>query len=189
MERSKSQFMSKLNGFTIFDDRIVPRAKEILIKPEKDLEKLMYLFGPFKKENINKLRKEAKVANKIAKKYDLIQIAGELGAGPEQAQIIGGADLISWLSGFKIPMILSLTKPETLKSYLEIISEWNMRQIEIYLEVTKVDLIVINCEAGMSRSAGVGAALSKILNGNDTDFFRYFHPNMYIYSKLIAIKS
>ena len=51
-----------------------------------------------------------------------------------------------------------------------------------------VDLIVINCEAGVSRSAGVGAAISKVLNGDDKDFFRYFCPNIFIYRKVINIK-
>lgn len=51
-----------------------------------------------------------------------------------------------------------------------------------------IDLIVINCEAGISRSAGVGAALSKVLNNDDTDFFRYFRPNMFIYRKVLSIK-
>ena len=51
-----------------------------------------------------------------------------------------------------------------------------------------VDLIVINCEAGISRSSAVGAALSKVLNNDDNEFFRYFYPNMYIYNKVISIK-
>jgi len=52
----------------------------------------------------------------------------------------------------------------------------------------KVDLIVINCEAGISRSSAVGAALSNVINGNDKDFFRYFYPNMYIYRKVLTNK-
>lgn len=45
----------------------------------------------------------------------------------------------------------------------------------------KVDLIVVNCVAGVSRSMGAAAAISKILNGNDTQFFKEGCPNMRIY--------
>ena len=49
--------------------------------------------------------------------------------------------------------------------------------------------IVVHCEAGISRSAGVAAALAKILNGNDDFFFDYFHnryvPNMTCYRRIL----
>lgn len=35
-----------------------------------------------------------------------------------------------------------------------------------------VDNVVVNCEAGMSRSAGVAAALSKIFNGDDSQIIK-----------------
>lgn len=53
----------------------------------------------------------------------------------------------------------------------------------------EVDLIVINCEAGISRSSAVAAAISKILNGNDDDFFKYFIPNRLVYRKMMEVKS
>jgi predicted protein tyrosine phosphatase len=37
--------------------------------------------------------------------------------------------------------------------------------------------IVCQCEAGVSRSAGVAAGLSKWLNDNDDPFYSYFVPN------------
>ncbi len=39
-------------------------------------------------------------------------------------------------------MVPSLTKPEIIKEYARIIHEWNMRQIEVYLDVTEADLVV-----------------------------------------------
>ena len=52
-----------------------------------------------------------------------------------------------------------------------------------------VSNIVVHCEAGISRSAGVAAAISKILNGNDDYFFDYFHnrfvPNMTCYKRIL----
>ena len=52
----------------------------------------------------------------------------------------------------------------------------------------KMDLIVVHCETGSTISPAVGSALSKVLNGNDEDFFSYFTPNTYIYNKVLAIK-
>lgn len=52
-----------------------------------------------------------------------------------------------------------------------------------------INLIIVNCEAGISRSSAVAAAISKILNGNDDDFFKYFLPNRLVYRKMIEVKS
>ena len=45
--------------------------------------------------------------------------------------------------------------------------------------------IVVNCEAGVSRSAGVGAALSKIYNNDDNWFFKNRCPNMLVYRTIL----
>lgn len=44
--------------------------------------------------------------------------------------------------------------------------------------------LYVNCEAGQSRSAGVAAAISKILFDDDEIFFRTKHPNMLCYRKV-----
>lgn len=49
----------------------------------------------------------------------------------------------------------------------------------------KVDLIAINCEAGISRSAGVAGALSLIYNGSDQYYFDNYLPNMLVYRKIL----
>jgi predicted protein tyrosine phosphatase len=49
----------------------------------------------------------------------------------------------------------------------------------------KVDLICINCCAGISRSAGVAAALSKILNNDDSYYFKHYLPNMLVYRTIL----
>jgi predicted protein tyrosine phosphatase len=48
-----------------------------------------------------------------------------------------------------------------------------------------VSMIVCQCEAGMSRSVGIAAALSQILQGEDRFFFANFAPNRWIYRMLI----
>jgi len=48
-----------------------------------------------------------------------------------------------------------------------------------------VGLIVVHCEVGISRSAGVASALSLIYNGEDQYYFDHYLPNMLVYRKII----
>ena len=48
----------------------------------------------------------------------------------------------------------------------------------------KVDVIICQCEAGISRSAGVAGALSKIFNKDDTEIFKNYLPNMLVYKTI-----
>ena len=53
----------------------------------------------------------------------------------------------------------------------------------VQTHLSEVDEIIVHCEAGISRSAGVCAALMKIVNGDDFEIFddpRYC-PNMACY--------
>ncbi len=49
----------------------------------------------------------------------------------------------------------------------------------------EVDLIICQCEAGISRSAGIAAALSEILNDDCGDYFNKFIPNMLVYRTIL----
>lgn len=49
----------------------------------------------------------------------------------------------------------------------------------------KVDIIICQCEAGISRSAGVAGALSKIINGDDKAIFRQYLPNSLVYRTIL----
>jgi predicted protein tyrosine phosphatase len=49
-----------------------------------------------------------------------------------------------------------------------------------------VQLIVCQCEAGISRSAAVAAALSRILQGEDHFFFEHYAPNDWVYHTLLG---
>jgi predicted protein tyrosine phosphatase len=50
-----------------------------------------------------------------------------------------------------------------------------------------IELLIVHCEAGISRSAGVAAALSKFLSGDDMYYFTCgrFRPNMTCYRKTL----
>ena len=50
-----------------------------------------------------------------------------------------------------------------------------------------IERIIVHCDAGMSRSPAVAAAISKALTGDDTEFFggRY-RPNLRVYRTLLG---
>lgn len=54
-------------------------------------------------------------------------------------------------------------------------------------KLDKVDFFIVHCEAGRSRSAGVAAALSKWINGEDWDYFLdpKYTPNSYCYQTIL----
>ncbi len=49
----------------------------------------------------------------------------------------------------------------------------------------RVEVLLVHCEAGLSRSPGVAAALSRIYYGDDGPWFEYDFPNSLIYQLLI----
>jgi len=57
--------------------------------------------------------------------------------------------------------------------------------VEKYLD--KIELIVVQCDAGISRSAGVAAALSKCINNDDKYFFKNYLPNSLVYSTILKV--
>lgn len=79
---------------------------------------------------------------------------------------------------------------EDTKKYAEKVVLFNKedaKQIVNFVKkyINKVDLIVCQCEAGISRSAGVAAALSKYITGSDEYYFKYYIPNSLVYKLLI----
>ena len=57
----------------------------------------------------------------------------------------------------------------------------------VFAHKDEVDLIVVHCGAGISRSAAVAAALSKILNGDDMWVFENprYCPNNHVYRSIL----
>jgi len=58
--------------------------------------------------------------------------------------------------------------------------------VEFLNRYPNVDVIV-HCDAGISRSSGVAAAISKYYTGSDKEIFNSFHyyPNMWCYRKTL----
>lgn len=130
--------------FTLFNDLVVPRTREILVKPEEDLEKLPYLLGPFRDEAIARLRESAAVARRVAGRRQLLQTGGWRSSYHPLLGNDGvmGIDAMAWLSGYEEVMILAQTDPAIIREYAQIIHAWNLRQIEIYLDVTDAELML-----------------------------------------------
>ena len=64
----------------------------------------------------------------------------------------------------------------------------NNSLIFIKKNFNKVDKFIVTCDAGYSRSAGIGAAISKYFYNNDMEYFNSngkYCPNMLCYKKLL----
>jgi predicted protein tyrosine phosphatase len=67
-------------------------------------------------------------------------------------------------------------------------NEGHAKQILDFVKQMKdanVDLFIVHCRAGWSRSPAVAAALTKIYGQNDNVFFRNLRPNAYVYRLLL----
>jgi predicted protein tyrosine phosphatase len=51
--------------------------------------------------------------------------------------------------------------------------------------LTTTELLVVHCEFGRSRSAGIAAAVSRWRNGDDAEFFTRFDPNRHVYGLML----
>ena len=71
----------------------------------------------------------------------------------------------------------------------KLFTQEDARAILLFVNSLKemVDLVVCQCEAGISRSAGVAGALSRIFNGKDEYFFKNYLPNHLVYSTILKV--
>lgn len=52
----------------------------------------------------------------------------------------------------------------------------------------EIELIAVNCEAGIARSSAIAGAISRVLNGTDDKFFRVpYYPNRLVYRTLLNL--
>ncbi|MAE61595.1 MAG: hypothetical protein CMJ49_09590 [Planctomycetaceae bacterium] len=131
--------------FDLFDDWLVPRTTDVLVDPSRDLDRLPYLLGDPTDEAITELRELADRSRAVADEHQLLQVGGW---GSQSGQnVLGdggvmGADAMAWLSGYEQVMAMSITDPPIIERYAQIIHAWNLKQIEVYLEVTDCDVVV-----------------------------------------------
>lgn len=70
---------------------------------------------------------------------------------------------------------LTMVSNDDIEQIVEFVTKWK----------DEVQLIVTQCEAGISRSSGIAAGLSKWLNDDASFFFDNYLPNSLVYSKLV----
>jgi len=90
---------------------------------------------------------------------------------------------------FVLPICFDDCEDNDNGQYSEPITEDQARTIHDFVlaHINEVDTIICHCDAGVSRSAGVAAALSKALNDDDFQFFNgsMYCPNMTCYRKVL----
>ena len=72
-------------------------------------------------------------------------------------------------------------------SRIKLISKEDAKEILVFVAYcpVKPEIVICQCEAGISRSAGIAGALSKIINGDDKAIFRHYLPNMLVYRTIM----
>lgn len=69
--------------------------------------------------------------------------------------------------------------------FLNAMKPWQAKEIVDFVNEVedKIDFLFVHCEAGISRSAGVAAAISRAKFGHDLEYFRSgkYSPNMNCY--------
>lgn len=59
-----------------------------------------------------------------------------------------------------------------------IVEYFNMHQ-------DRITLVICQCEAGISRSAGIAGGLAKFIGQDDSYFFKHYIPNMLVYRLIL----
>lgn len=53
------------------------------------------------------------------------------------------------------------------------------------VEQKGAEVLMVHCEAGLSRSPAIAAGLSKVHTGDDSMYFQRYMPNRFVYRKLL----
>jgi uroporphyrinogen-III decarboxylase len=113
------------------DDYLAPRSRKYLIREESEVEALKFLLDPPSAREIKQCHEAWNSGKKLAEKNDLL-LAGGWGVG---------GDALAWFCGLENAVYMALENPELLKSILDIIHQWNISRMKVYLEYG-IDLFV-----------------------------------------------
>jgi len=73
----------------------------------------------------------------------------------------------------------------------QLFTEKDAKKILHFIEkwMDQIDTLIVHCNAGVSRSSGVAAAISKYLYGDDTEYFDSYkyNPNTTVYTVLLEM--
>ena len=113
-------------------DHNIPRSQKFPVEDLADLEKLPYLFFQPSKDQLNSFKERAKEVKKFASDRQVL-IEGHAG---------GFGDYAAWLVGIENLMIAAIDRPDFVHQLLDTILEWEMRDIDILLDSSVVDVII-----------------------------------------------
>ena len=114
----------------MIDDYNAPRSKEVLIKDERDLEKMEYLFQPLTGQAFKQWREEALYAKKEATKRNLLLHARRTYAG----------SAVLWLCKPEDFICQMVADPRYVERFLRILQDWQNWALSAVLDIG-VDLV------------------------------------------------
>lgn len=133
------------DSLPLFNDYLTPRSRKFLITSKEDIKSLDYLFSEPTKDDILNFREKAKKLKRLAQNRGLLVSGGWRSDGPEMGinRDAGtmGADALMWLCGVERMLLWAMDEPEIIEELLEIISNWNIKRIKVYLE-EGIDLLI-----------------------------------------------
>ena len=70
----------------------------------------------------------------------------------------------------------------------DLMSDDDARKVALFVRGRMTDRIIVHCDAGISRSGGVAAAIAKWMLNDDSEFFYsgQYRPNMWCYRKTLT---
>ncbi len=129
----------------LFNDYLTPRSYKFLIEKREDLEPFRYLLAESTADDISAFHEQASKYKRFAADKGLLVSGGQEVFAPNKGIDIDGgtmgADALIWLCGVERTLLLAMDEPETIEEFLQMISQWNMKRMEIYLD-EGVDLLV-----------------------------------------------
>ena len=115
----------------LFDDYLIPRSDEFLVKSQADLKPLKYLLTPPSAEDVRAFRERATQLQRVAQNRGLLTTGG-WGVGMDAA---------CWLCGIENLMFAGVEDPGFVEQLAELIAQWNQARMQVVLEAG-VDLYV-----------------------------------------------
>ena len=116
----------------LLSDHMDSRAKKFAVEDLEDLEKIPYLFFDPTNQQIRDFKEHARSVHDHDQEKQ-IMVEGHCG---------GFGDHAAWLMGITNLMIAMVDRPDFVHELLDVILEWEMRDIEFLLDSGVVDVII-----------------------------------------------
>jgi len=118
-------------GVRLFDDYNVARYRRCPVEGEEDLEKLKYVLHPLSGAAISEFREHVAAVAGQAEELGVLLVG----------QGSSGTDAAIWLCGVESLLLMALERPDMFSALLDVIHEWDRRNVEILLD-RPVDLVI-----------------------------------------------